>query len=434
MTLWYGYGFILENASINKLQNASDIFLLFLQKASDKMEKLFQFSATRINTIDTSFKRYLWNMINWNSRLIAITGARGVGKTTLLLQYIRENLNDIPDKVIYVTMDDLYFSKNTLVDFANEFVKRGGEYLFLDEVHKYKNWSQELKNSYDYFPDLKIVVTGSSALDIYKGNADLSRRAILYKMQGLSFREFIALKYNFNFPVFELEDLLNNAKKKIPSILEKIKPIKLFEEYLQFGYYPFFKEGETEFQIRLKQTVNQLLDSDLPSVENIDFNAVHYLRKLIAILAEIVPYKPNIVKLSQQVGVSRETLLRYLYLLEKADLLILLQSDSHGISKMNKPEKIYLNNPNLVNSLADSQSNQGTLRETFFLNQLKAFHKINSSRKSDFLIDDKYTFEVGGKNKNSKQITGIEDAWVAADNIEYAQQNKVPLWLFGFLY
>lgn len=398
------------------------------------MEKLFQFSALRINAIDTSFKRYLWTKINWDNRLIAITGARGVGKTTLLLQYIKENLNELPDEVIYANMDDLYFAKNTLVDFADEFVKKGGKYLFLDEIHKYKNWSQEIKNIYDYFPDLKIVVTGSSALDIYRGKADLSRRAILYRLQGLSFREFIELKYNHHFPVLELNDLLNNASKLIPPILEKIKPLKLFGEYLQIGYYPFFKEGEAEFQIRLKQTVNHLLDSDLPSVEKIDFNAVHYLRKLIAILAEIVPYKPNIVSLSQQVGVSRETLLRYLYLLEKADLLMLLQTSTHGISKMNKPEKIYLNNPNLVNSLADNQSNQGTLRETFFLNQLQVLHSINGSEKSDFLVDDKYTFEIGGKNKTRKQITGIENAYVAADNIEYAQQNKIPLWLFGFLY
>ena len=331
-------------------------------------------------------------------------------------------------------MDDLYFARNTLVDFADEFVKKGGKYLFLDEIHKYKNWSQEIKNIYDNFPDLRIVVTGSSALDIFGGKADLSRRAILYRLQGLSFREFIELKYNLHFPVLELNDLIGNASKLIPPILDKIKPLKLFEQYLQIGYYPFFKEGEAEFQLRLKQTVNQQLDSDIQSVEKIDFNAVHYLRKLIAKLAEIVPYKPNIVNLSRQVGVSRETLLRYLYLLEKADLLMLLQTSTHGISRMNKPEKIYLNNPNLVNSLSDNQSNQGTLRETFFFNQLSVLHSINGSEKGDFLVDDKYTFEMGGKNETRKQITGIQNAFIAADNIEYAHQNKIPLWLFGFLY
>ena len=405
-----------------------------MSKASAKMEKLFQFSASRIRSVDLTFKRYLWDKINWNNRLIAITGARGVGKTTFLLQYIRENRNESPDEVIFLNMDDLHFSKNTLVDTAEEFVKKGGKYLFLDEVHKYKNWSQEIKNIYDYFPDLKIVVTGSSALDIYRGKADLSRRAILYKLQGLSFREFIALKYNLHFPVIELNSLLNDAQKIIPPILEKIKPLKLFEEYLQFGYYPFFMEGETEFPIRLKQTVNHLLDSDLPSVEKIDYNAVHYLRKLVSILAEIVPYKPNIVQLSQQVGVSRETLVRYLYLLEKADLLILLQTGTHGMNKMNKPDKIYLNNPNLNTVLADNPFNYGTLRETFFISQVQLLHQITSSERSDFLVNNKYTFEVGGKNKTRKQIAGIDNAFVAADNIEYAFQNTIPLWLFGFLY
>ena len=398
------------------------------------MENLFQYSASRINSVDTSFKRYLWDKINWNNKLIVITGARGVGKTTLLLQYIREKLNDAPDQVIYVNMDDLYFSKNSIVDFADDFVKKGGKHLFLDEVHKYKNWSQEIKNIYDYFSDLQIVATGSSALDIYKGNADLSRRAVLYKMHGLSFREFIELKYDYHFPVFKLDDLLTDTPKKIPVILEKIKPLKPFEEYLQFGYYPFFREGEAEFQDRLNKTVNHLIDSDLPSVENINFTTVHSLRKLISVLAEIVPYQPNIVKLSQMIGISRETLMRYLYLLEKADLLILLQAGTRSISKMNKPEKIYLNNPNLINSLTFTRPSMGTLRETFFLNQLQVSHSVNWSDQSDFLVDDKYTFEIGGKNKTRKQIAGITDAFVAADNIEYAQQNKIPLWLFGFLY
>ncbi|OFY52266.1 MAG: AAA family ATPase [Bacteroidetes bacterium GWF2_49_14] len=398
------------------------------------MEKQFEYSASRINSVDLSYKRYLWNRINWDNRLIAIIGARGVGKTTFLLQYIRENLNTKPDEVIYVNMDDLYFSKTALVDFADNFVKRGGKYLFLDEVHKYKNWSQEIKNSYDYFPDLKLVVTGSSALDIYRGKFDLSRRAILYRMSGLSFREFIGIKYNIHFPVLELDDLLNHASEKILPVLEKIKPLKLFEEYLINGYYPFFLEGESDFQTRLKQTINQVLDSDLPSIENIDFGAVHSLRKLISILAEIVPYKPNIVKLSQQVGVSRETLLRYLHLLEKAELLILMQSGTKGMSKMNKPDKIFLNNPNLVSTLADGNSNHGTLRETYFINQLQVGHSITGSDQGDFLVDHKYTFEIGGKNKTRKQISGIKDAWIAADNVEYARQDKIPLWLFGFLY
>jgi uncharacterized protein len=398
------------------------------------MEKLYQFSASRINSVNTKFKRYLWNKINWKNRLIAITGARGAGKTTLLLQYIRENLMDKPDEILYVSLDDLHFSKNTLVDFTDEFVKRGGNYLFLDEVHKYRNWSQEIKTIYDYFPELKIVVTGSSALDIYKGKADLSRRAILYKMNGLSFREYIELKYGISFPVISLKEILGDPSKSIQLILQKIKPIKLFNEYLQKGYYPFFVEGEEEYYIRLKQIVNHVLDSDLPSVEAIDFNAVHHIRTLLSVLSEVVPFKPNILKLSKQVGISRETLLRYLYLLERAELLMLLRSSTKGISKMNKPEKIYLNNTNLAFTLTDGQVNTGNIRETFFYNQLRVGHQVLGASSGDFIIDGKYTFEIGGKDKSPKQVGGIENAFIASDNIEYSYHNRIPLWLFGFLY
>lgn len=398
------------------------------------MDKLFQYSTSRIDSINTDFKRYLWNKIDWSNRLIAITGARGVGKTTLLLQYIKEKLDANPDEVIYVNLDDLYFSKNTIVDFANEFVKRGGKYLFLDEVHKYNNLSQEIKNIYDYFNELKIVITGSSALDIFKGNADLSRRAIMYKMQGLSFREYIALKYKYPFPVLTLEQILTNPANYISKILTEIKPIKLFEAYLKTGYYPFFLEDEQNFHIRLKQTVNHVLESDLPSVEKIDFSSVHNLRKLLSILTEIVPFKPNILKLSKQVDVSRETLIKYLYLLSRADLLMLLQTGTFGISKMNKPEKVYLNNTNLAYALSDTQVNKGTLRETFFYNQVSEGNNVFYSAKSDFFVNNKYTFEIGGKNKTRKQISNIDNAFIAADNIEYAQGNKIPLWLFGFLY
>ena len=398
------------------------------------MDKLFQYSKSRINSVNTGFKRYLWNKIDWNSRLIAITGARGVGKTTLLLQYIKENLAKNPDEVIYVSLDDLYFSKTTIVDFTDEFVKRGGKYLFLDEVHKYLNWSQEIKNIYDYFNQLKIVITGSSALDIFKGKADLSRRAVMYKMHGLSFREFIALKYKHLFPVLDLDQIVSSPSIYITEILTKIKPVKLFEEYLRTGYYPFFLEDEQNFHIRLKQTVNHVLDNDLPSVEKIDFASVHNLRKLLSILTEIVPYKPNILKLSKQVGVSRETLIKYLYLLSRADLLMLLQTDTLGISKLNKPEKIYLNNPNLAYAITDTHVNKGTLRETFFYNQLNEGNHLLYSSKGDFLINNRYVFEVGGKNKTRQQIQDIHNAYIAADNIEYAQGNKIPLWLFGFLY
>jgi predicted AAA+ superfamily ATPase len=288
------------------------------------MDKLYQYSALRISDVSTKFKRYLWDRVNWDNRLIVITGARGIGKTTFLLQYIKEKLGKVSDEVIYVSLDDLYFSKNTIVDFAGEFVKRGGKYLFLDEIHKYPDWSQEIKNIYDYFGSLHIIITGSSALDIYKGKADLSRRAISYKMQGLSFREFILLKYGHRLPILSIKDIFKDAPNFIAVIHEKIKPIKLFEEYLKIGYYPFFVEGEQDFHHRLSQTVNHVLDGDLPSVERIDFIAVQNLRKLMSIITEIAPFKPNILKLSKQIGVSRETLQKYLYMVTKADLLMML--------------------------------------------------------------------------------------------------------------
>jgi uncharacterized protein len=398
------------------------------------MEKLFQYSSSRIDSVSPAFKRYLWDKINWNSRLIAITGARGVGKTTLLLQYIKENLSTEPSAVMYASLDDLYFSKNSLVDFAGEFVKRGGKYLFLDEIHKYRNWSAEVKNMYDYFGELRIVITGSSALDIYRGTADLSRRAVLYCMHGLSLREYIGLKYKLSFPILTLEEVLFNAPEHISHIIREIKPIKLFEEYLQYGYYPFFIEEEMTFPVRLKQIVNQVLETDLQSVEKIDFEAVQKIRTLLSILAEAVPFKPNILKLSSQVGVSRETVMKYLFLLARADLLMLLQANTRGISKMNKPEKIYLNNPNLMFALADVKINAGTVRETFLFNQLRERYKVTYSGMADFFVDGKYTIEAGGIGKNQKQIAGVENAFIAADNMEYAYQNKVPLWLFGFLY
>lgn len=398
------------------------------------MDKLFEYSQLRVNSVNTSFKRYLWDKINWRNRLIAITGARGIGKTTLLLQYIKENLGQKPEEVIYVSLDDLYFSKNTLIDFADAFVKRGGKHLFLDEIHKYPNWSQEIKNIYDYFAELKIVITGSSALNIYRGKADLSRRAIMYNMQGLSFREFLELRYKLNFNPLELKDILSKAQDIIPQLLDKIKPLRFFEEYLRFGYYPFFVEGVEDFNMRLKQTLNHVLESDLPSVENIDFNAVHNIKKLLGILTEIAPYQPNILSLSKKIGVSRETLLKYLYLLNNADILLLLHADTKGISRLNKPEKVYLNNPNQFNALSEGPVNKGSIRETFFFIQLKQSHHITSSRIADFTVDGKYTFEIGGKSKTKKQIKESKNAFVAADDLEYAIGNKIPLWLFGFLY
>jgi len=398
------------------------------------MEKLIQSFQSRIKSIDLSFKRYLWNEINWENRLIAITGARGVGKTTILLQYIKETFKNNIENVIYVSLDNLYFSKNTLSDFADEFVKQGGKYLFLDEVHKYPNWSIEIKNIYDSYAELSIIFTGSSALDILKGKGDLSRRIIIYKLNGLSFREFLELKHKITFPSFSLNEILENSNELSNQINSQIKPLKYFDEYLKLGYYPFFMEDEQGYYQRIEQTVSQIIENDLMTIERIDFSTIQNIRKLLAVIAEIVPFKPNVLKLSKQVEISRETLIKYLYWLSRADLLLLLQTDTYGISKMNKPEKIYLNNSNLIYALTDSVPNTGTIRETFFYNQMKVKHQVRYTDKGDFLIDNKILFEIGGKNKTQKQIAGLENAYIAADNIEYAFKNTIPVWLFGFIY
>ncbi len=398
------------------------------------MERLIQFSTKLINSVSLDFKRYLSEKINWENRLIVMPGARGTGKTTLVLQHIREKFSANYEQVMYASVDDLFFTRNNLLEFAEEFTKRGGKYLFLDEIHKYENWSQEVKNIYDYFPELKLVLTGSSALKIYQGNADLSRRAITYVMKGLSFREFIELEHNIKFPVLTLEELIENATGIVPEIVDKIKPVKLFEEYVRYGFYPFFTEGTDEFHDRLKRVINQVIESDLPAIEKIDFSAVQSLKKLLALLAEMAPFKPNISKLSTQVGVSRETLIKYLRLLANADLLLLLDSAVSGISRMNKPEKVYLNNANLMHAISQGLINQGTVRETTFFSFLEPVYNIRYSGQGDFLVDEKYTFEVGGKNKKSKQIKDITNSFIAADNVEYAHGNKIPLWLFGFLY
>ena len=397
------------------------------------MKTLIQQFQARLTTVNVDFKRYLYSEINWNNRLIAIVGARGVGKTTLLLQRIKEQHSNL-NEVLYISLDNLYFGKYILSDFVDDFVKLGGKCLFIDEVHRYPNWSIEIKNIYDNYPQLTIVITGSSALDIHKGKGDLSRRIVIYKLNGLSFREFIEFKYKIKFNTYTLEEITENAIGIAQEINSKIKPIKLFKEYLEIGYYPFFIEQEDHYYQRIEQSVSEILENDLPAMEPIDFSAVYNLKKLLMIIAEIVPFKPNVSKLSQQIGINRDTLVKYLYWLQRADLLLLLSTDTYGIAKMNKPDKVYLNNPNLIYALGEDNANVGTVRETFFYNQLKVRHKIYYPDKADFLVDKKYLFEVGGKNKTQKQITGLEHAFIAADNIEYAFNNTIPVWMFGFLY
>ena len=398
------------------------------------MEKLFEKYIQKLQTVSTKFTRSIIHEINWKARLIGIKGARGIGKTTLLLQYIKLNHSNELEKTLYISLDSIWFSNNSLVELVDEFIKKGGEYLFIDEVHKYPNWSQEIKNIYDDYPQLKIVFTGSSLLEILNARADLSRRAVTYSMQGLSFREFIAIETGIHLPILKLEDILKNHLTHSQTILKEIKPFIYFETYLQMGYYPFYKEEKELYNQRLNEVVNMILEIELPLLRNLEIAYVHRIKQLLVILIESVPFTPNITKISSKIGLNRATLLSYLHFLEEAELTIHLNNETGGLSKLQKPTKLYLNNTNLMFIVKNDKINIGTLREIFIANQLKYKHKISLPPKGDFLIDNTYTIEIGGKEKSFKQIENIENSYVVADDIEIGLGNKIPLWLFGFLY
>jgi predicted AAA+ superfamily ATPase len=397
------------------------------------MEKLIEKSLSKTNRVSLSFNRYLLNEIDWDNRLIGIKGARGTGKTTLMLQRLRAKYHN-NNSAVYISMDDIYFSANSMAGFADNFVKNGGKFLFIDEVHKYQGWSRELKNIYDDYPELSIVFTSSSALEIYKGEADLSRRALVYNLNELSLREYAILVHKIEIPAVSLSDILTKQNEIAGSINQLIKPIALFNEYNRFGAYPFIAEGKTKYYERLETIVNMIIENDLPSIVEIEYQTILKIKKLLYVLAGIVPYKPNIAELSRKIGTSRDLLSRYLELLDKANLIKQLHSGSKSISYMAKPEKIYLNNSTLMYALNISNANSGTIRETFFMNQLSCRHKLLYPKSGDFIVDNKYVFEIGGQNKTKAQIRGVDDSFIAADDIEYGYQNRIPLWLFGFLY
>ena len=398
------------------------------------MESLFETYRNRLDRTDNNFVRYLMDKVYWTDRLFAIIGARGTGKTTLMLQYIKQNLN--PDKAFYMSLDDLHFSNNRLVDVVYKLRQEGVTDFFIDEVHKYpyNTWAQELKNIYDSYPELRVVFSGSSILNIYKGNADLSRRAINYELFGLSFREYLAFEGIVNIPPVSLPDLLSRHKEIAMEITKGIKIIPLFRQYLQSGYFPYYKEGLHSYQQRLLNTVSAVLETDLPAVEKIEFISVQKLKRLLSTIAGMVPFTPNMVQLGNSVDIQRSNLPRSLNLLEKARMLGLLREVGKKLKDLSKPSKIYLDNPNLAYSLGNDNPNKGNLRETFFYNQLQVVGKVNSSDKGDFMVDERYVFEVGGSSKNFSQIAGVPDSYLAVDEIEVGWGNRIPLWVFGWLY
>ncbi len=390
------------------------------------MERLKQISDALIRRTDTQFLRYMYDRIPWDNRMTAIVGPRGVGKTTMLLQYAKLNLN--PSETLYVSAESVIFATNTLYDLATRFTQLGGKHLLIDEIHKYENWAQELKMVYDNLPDLHIIFTGSSILDIYKGAADLSRRILLFNMQGLSFREYLNMEQGTNIPVYTLQQILNH-EVRLPDNIEH--PLVPFAEYLRHGYYPF--SHDPGYELRLNQIVSMTLETDIPQYANYTVAVSRKLKDLMQVIADSVPFKPNLSTLATVIKADRNKLPDYLELMDRAGLIAQLREHTQGIRRLGKVEKIYLDNTNLANALASTNPDIGNLRETFFLNQTRVNHTVSSSPISDFLIEGK-TFEIGGKKKGQKQIESADEGYIVKDDIETGFGNVVPLWMFGMQY
>lgn len=387
---------------------------------------LMNYMQNQLASTPVDFKRYMFANIDWESRMFGLVGPRGVGKTVLFLQYIKENWSK--KKMFYVSADNAYFSNHTLIELADEFSKEAGEHLFIDEVHKYENWSRELKQIYDTHPDMKISFTGSSVLEINKGEADLSRRAPIYKMQGLSFREYLIMFHDLNVPVLELKDIIENKPFAIEGVSH---PLPLFKDYLQKGYYPFAKDKQ--FDVIINQTINLTMETDIPQYANMNVSTSRKLKKLLGIIAMSVPFKPIMDKISKMIGVSRNDIGDYLLYMENAGMISQIRDNTSGIMALGKVEKIYLDNTNIANVLGEQATDIGNIRETFFFNQMRVKNKVFTSKTSDFEIDG-ITFEIGGKGKGKKQILSTPNSYVVKDDIEFGSGNIIPLWIFGLNY
>lgn len=397
------------------------------------MKTLLEQSDYLLNNTSLGFKRFLYDKIKWNNRLIGIKGARGTGKTTLGLQWLKEQ-GLPPTKAAYFSLDDLYFSNNSLKETIRLFHQQGGKILVLDEVHKYNNWSTEIKNIYDIYSDIKIIFTGSSIIDISRQEGDLSRRAVVYELPGLSYREFLLLKYDIQLPILSLEKILDATTIWRNQFPNSFRPLEHFNDYLQSGYYPFMMEDTETVHQKINQLIRTIVEYDMAELKDFDIRNAKKVLQLMYVIAQQVPFKPNLVSLSEKTDIHRNSLNNYLYYLEQAKLISTLQPAGKSTAVLQKPEKIYLNNTNFLFALAEQQVDTGNLRETFFLSQLHVMSKIAMPKQGDFLVDNKYTFEVGGKDKSRKQIAGIKNAWVVKGDLEYAVGNELPLWMFGLLY
>ena len=373
--------------------------------------------------------------INWDARLMAIRGPKGVGKTTMMRQFIKQHYAYMDRQVLYVSCDDAYFATHRLLDLAEQFYLTGGNHLFIDEIHKYENWSREIKEIYDSYPTMKMVISGSSLLSMTEGDADLSRRCINHDIQGLSFREFLHFYKGIEMPVYPLEEVLTNPAPLIQEMNSKGRPVAMFHEYLRYGYYPYYLDNETDYYIAVQQVVNHTIDDELTKICKVDVGNTRKIKALMTMLCASEPYQLDISKLSVQSGLKRETVVAYLNYMDKAKLLHLLYCDLVNAKRMQKPDKIYIDNPNMLYAWATTPVRIGTARETFVANQLSAKHQVEFSKKhGDFKIDGTYTIEVGGEDKSFSQIANLPNSYVLADNMETAIGHKLPIWIVGFLY
>lgn len=396
------------------------------------IQPLINIYHRKLAATDLRFKRYLHYRIDWDVRLIGIKGARGVGKTTMLLQHIKESFDKIDD-ALYVSLDNLWFNTHKLEDLVGFLYTHGVMHIYLDEVHRYKDWAVLLKNFYDSYPDLNIVYTGSAMLAIDNSKADLSRRQSLYTLNGLSFREYLAYEGVAAIPTIGLEEMLAGHVEYAVDVISGIKILKYFDRYLREGYYPYYKEAGNDYLMRVGEVARLVIDNDIPSVEDITYFTAQKIKTLLMVIAGNVPLEPNISKLSSQLESTRDQTLKMLYLLDRADLLLLLTEQLKNYKHLVSPKKIYLNNANLMYALSGKIS-EGTVRETFFANQVGAVADLTMPKQGDFLADGKYLFEVGGSSKTFDQIAGIPESYLAVDGIETGSGNRIPLWMFGCMY
>ena len=403
------------------------------------MDTLFRKSDRLLANVSMEIVREKMSEIHWNAQLISIMGAKGVGKSTLIKQYLKQNYQPLDRRMLYCSADTVEFSTRTLVELAEDFVIRGGELLVIDEIHKYKSgtsdWSREIKEIYELFPQLKLIVSGSSLLRLREGDADLSRRAVKYTMSGLSFRESLRFYHGLSFEKWTLQDILEHPYDLWQMVTSKCKPVALFKEYLEKGYYPFLLEGEGEYYTKIEQVVNYIIETELPRICKVDVSNVRKLQALIALICSEVPFELNANKIAAALEIGRDTVVEYLKYLGDAKVLNLLYSDKKKIGKLSKPDKVYLENPNMLYALAPTKADIGTLRETFAIGSLSESHNVEYGKaQGDFKVDEKYTFEIGGRSKDFSQIAGVKDSYIFADDWDMPDGAKLPLWMLGFLY